>query len=221
MIKTYIMDIRQLTTPEVFQKYYNTMPMERRKKIDSLRQEEDKRRSLAAGTLLLHGLLELNIKMESWESLLFCYGKNKKPYLKNFPQIQFNLSHAGNYAIAGFGTKELGIDIEKIGRNGSKISSRLFTSKEQEYLKQIKEKELWYKEFTRLWTRKESFVKAIGIGLSFGFQSIETLTDHADTPFHQQYQYPLWFFYEYTIKDYWITVCSQELEYYKELIWIT
>lgn len=219
MITTYIMDIRQLTPPELFKNYYDAMPYERQEKINALRQEPDRRRSLAAGILLMYGLAERNIQTEQ---LSFCYGPHHKPYLKHMPQIQFNLSHAGNYALACFGTKELGIDIEQIGRSINPRHARFCTEREQAYLGRISEKSAWDQAFVKLWTRKESFIKAIGAGLSFPLNEVETLeNNHAETPFHRQCQSHLWLFYEYQIEGYQITVCSQETSCQKELIWIS
>ena len=64
--------------------------------------------------------------------------------------------------------------MECIKREGKKISDRFFTEREQQYLKNIGEKKQekqWREEFIKIWTRKESFVKAIGLGLSFGIRN--------------------------------------------------
>lgn len=219
MIKAYIIDIKKLSEPEVFEKYYQLMPFQRREKIDAFWQKADKMRSLAAGIVLRHGFQAAGLKKEQLWQDKFYYNQHGKPYLKDRPEIQFNLSHAGDYAVAGFGVKELGIDIEQIGRGTEKIAARFFTKGEQTYLKSIIGKEQWDQEFTRLWTCKESFVKAIGTGLSFGLLDIEVLIEEAGKLLINK-QYPLWNFYEYKIENYSITICSQEKEADKSLCWV-
>lgn len=221
MVKAYIMNIKKLSKLEIFEQYYQCMPLTRQKKIDAFSCKTDKMRSLAAGIVFMYGFLDFGIKKNKIEQMKFCYNEYGKPYLEDIP-VQFNLSHAGDYAIAGFGNKELGIDMECIKREGKKISDRFFTEREQQYLKNIGEKKQekqWREEFIKIWTRKESFVKAIGLGLSFGIRNIETLADeNGKILIHKQY--PLWNFYEYKIEDYQITICSQETEIYEKLIWI-
>lgn len=222
MVKAYIMDIKKLSEPEIFEKYYQQMPLTRQKKIDAFRHKKDKMRSLAAGIVLMQGLLDFGVLKGKTEPVIFHYNLHGKPYLETMPELQFNISHAGNYAVAGFGTKELGIDIEWIGREGKRVADRFFTEREQTYLKNIVEKEQWKEEFIKIWTRKESFVKAIGTGLSFHLSDVETLEGFAEETeeplIHKQY--PLWRFYEYRIKDYCITICSQEIEIDKKLVWV-
>ena len=78
-------------------------------------------------------------------------------------------------------------------------------------MENITEKQQWKEELIRIWTRKESFVKAIGEGLSFGLSNVETLAEENGTLLIHK-QYPFWNFYEYKIEGYWITICSQEKE---------
>lgn len=217
MIRTYIMDIRQLSEPEVFQKNYWEMMPERQKKIDAFRQQNDKLRSLGAGILLKRGLLELGIQQEQEQ---LCYGKYGKPYLNNRSDIQFNLSHAGDYAVAAFGKKELGIDMEQAGRASMKMASRFFTKKEQEYLKNLQERKKQEEAFIKFWTRKESFVKAVGVGLSFGIGCVETSVGKR-VEILMEKEFPDYFFYEYQIEEYQIAVCSAETEIDENLRWVT
>lgn len=217
MIRTYIMDIRQLSEPEVFQKNYREMTPERQKKIDAFRQQNDKLRSLAAGIVLERGLSELGV----WKAQgQFCYGRYGKPYLNNRLDIQFNLSHAGNYAVAAFGNKEIGIDIEQVGRGNMKIVSRFFTKKEQEYLKNLPEGKRQEKDLIKFWTRKESFVKAVGEGLSFGIECVETSVGKRAEILMEK-GFPDYFFYEYQLEGYQIAVCSTETEIDETLRWVT
>lgn len=225
MIKVYIIDICQLFKEETAIYYFNQLSEERQNKIKAYRQEKDKLRSLGAGIVMDRGLMDYHLREKE---VKITYKKYGKPYLKEYPKIQFNISHAGNYAIAGFGDKELGIDIEQISRGSKGIASRFFTELEQEYLKNIKEKEIRDNEFIRIWTKKESFIKAVGTGLSFGIANVETckkLLNNTIIISEQQENLkekaePPWFFYEYKLEGYQISVCSKENKFSKKLIWI-
>jgi 4'-phosphopantetheinyl transferase len=215
------MDVRLLSEAEVFEQMFQKMTKERQKKIKEYRKEADRQRSLAAGILLQKGLSDLGVLEEAAN---IAYGEHGKPYIKGKPEIRFNLSHAGNYALAGFGEKPLGVDIERIGRVKKGIAKRFFTKKEQEYLEKLSGEER-EEGFTKLWTRKESFVKAIGTGLSFGISRVETSVGRqaeiVDMDNHDNNKEETgssgYFFYEYKIEDYRIAVCSQETECAKAL----
>lgn len=216
MIQIYLMDIRQLLEKDIFEQAYEEMLPKRKKAIDSFRQKEDRLRSLAAGILRRQGLLELGIREE--EEVFLCNAHGKE-YLQGKAEVQFNLSHAGNYAVAAFGKKELGIDMEQKDRGNLRAAARFFTKKEQEYLQEISEEKRKREETVRLWTRKESFVKAIGAGLFFGIQNVET-SDGKQPEILAKGSFPTYFFHEYEFPGYWITVCAQEAETEKKMRWV-
>jgi 4'-phosphopantetheinyl transferase len=89
------------------------------------------------------------------------------------PPLNFNLSHThGLVACAiGRGTR-LGIDIERCDRvtEGVGIAARLFTPAEVWLLANTPRDEVEMR-FVELWTLKESYIKAIGVGLSLPLNS--------------------------------------------------
>jgi phosphopantetheinyl transferase len=89
------------------------------------------------------------------------YGLNGKPYLKN-QSINFNISHSGDYVVLATANREIGVDIEKIAVYPDKVAIRCFTLPEREWMEQEGENEAFY----RLWTAKESVMKASGLGFS-------------------------------------------------------
>jgi 4'-phosphopantetheinyl transferase len=101
----------------------------------------------------------------------FTYSKKEKPSLSPAhaaSRITFNLSHSGGvslYAVAR--QRELGIDIEKLGRNSDLqgIARRFFSTCEQQQLAELSGEEK-VQAFFRCWTRKEAYIKATGDGLS-------------------------------------------------------
>ena len=133
------------------------------------------------------------------------YGENGKPELSADNGIFFNLTHSGDYAAAAFDTMPLGVDIEKVREqkqheNSKKLAARFFCKREQEFLEKVeKQKGVAASEvaFIKLWTRKESYVKAKGTGIKLPFDSFcvlepqtedHTLFFHTVTPENESYQ---------------------------------
>lgn len=108
------------------------------------------------------------------KSLLFQYTSYDKPILEKCG-IEFNLSHSGDWVLFAFtGCGEVGVDIEKIRpipdmRDVAKVN---FAASEFALWESTPEADR-VAAFYRCWTRKESFIKAIGEGLSCPLDSFE------------------------------------------------
>lgn len=109
------------------------------------------------------------------EELSFSRNTYGKPCLTQYPERQFNVSHSGDWvALISDGTEEVGVDVEKIAPIDLQIAERFFSSQENMYLAaQPAENQL--DTFYRLWTLKESYIKAIGMGLSMPLNAFAIL----------------------------------------------
>lgn len=145
----------------------------RKERIRRCKRKEDKLRALCAGLLLYRGLFaRCGFVLPEGA---FSFGRNGKPELcAGVGDVFFNVSHAGNYAAAVFSDTEAGIDVERDRVGGRKVAERFFTERERKYLA---EKNWDGGEFTRLWTRKESYVKATGEGVAAAFDGFCALDD--------------------------------------------
>ena len=127
----------------------------------------------AAGLLLDYALREYGLYERDME-----YGENEhgKPFFKNRTDIKFSISHSGEYAVCAVSDREIGVDAEECGdtKNALKIAEHYFTEREYEYVKNSGDTKI---AFFRLWTRKESLLKAIGTGISGGLSAYEVLDD--------------------------------------------
>lgn len=85
-------------------------------------------------------------------------GPGGKPYFFG-NQPFFNISHAGNIAVCAFSKAETGVDVEEIVPDGPAHS--FLHPEELAYLQRFPE-ELQASVFYRLWTQKESLLKAHG-----------------------------------------------------------
>ena len=80
--------------------------------------------------------------------------------------MEFNLSHAGDYAVCAVGGAALGCDIEQIRKYNMSVARRFFCERETRLLEAAVTPEAQEDLFFRLWTLKESYLKAVGSGLS-------------------------------------------------------
>lgn len=95
--------------------------------------------------------------------MIFSTDNNGKPYLCNFKDIYFNLSHSGDYVVCVVSNKPVGIDIQKIINVEDLLMRRVCS--EEEYKTIIVSKDI-NNEFTKLWTQKEAVLKKNGIGIN-------------------------------------------------------
>ena len=105
--------------------------------------------------------------------LRFGYTEYDKPFLLGNYSLQFNVSHSGNRAVFGFVQhNEIGVDIEKLKQNFNimEVAENSFSLDEIHTLQAMPETQQ-VEGFFSCWTRKESFIKAKGSGLSFSLTS--------------------------------------------------
>jgi 4'-phosphopantetheinyl transferase len=102
------------------------------------------------------------------ERLEFTFNAHGKPEVVNLQKLQFNISHSKDLAILAVGKSvPMGVDIEFYsGRPYEGIAKNLFS--EQEYAEFIKvPAPLKAAVFFHVWSQKEAFIKACGLGLSY------------------------------------------------------
>uniref|UniRef100_A0A059PZ17 holo-[acyl-carrier-protein] synthase n=1 Tax=Saccharum hybrid cultivar R570 TaxID=131158 RepID=A0A059PZ17_9POAL len=85
--------------------------------------------------------------------------------------LHFNISHTSSLIACGITMDTpIGIDIEdkkrKTAKNILSLARRYFTPSENDYLTKIPDPDGQQKEFIKLWTLKEAYVKALGRGFS-------------------------------------------------------
>lgn len=102
------------------------------------------------------------------ERLEFSYNAQGKPTVINFANLHFNLSHSGDLALLAIGKRfPMGVDIEKYSaRPYEGIAKSLFSEQELEEFSKIP-LALKPAVFFHIWSQKEAFIKACGLGLSY------------------------------------------------------
>jgi 4'-phosphopantetheinyl transferase len=93
------------------------------------------------------------------------FGEKGKPHIGNLENAHFNISHSGHYVVCAVAPAEIGIDVERIRKVNLRIAERFFSPSEIDDLMACDE-ENRMQYFITLWTIKESYLKAIGRGLT-------------------------------------------------------
>ena len=174
--KITYMDVSPLADPALFADAMSRVPESRKQKIASFRHAESQRLSLGVGLLLVLALEEEGI---DGRQARIAEGQWGKPFLPDHPNLHFSLSHSGKWAMCALGNRPLGCDVEATGRGNEKLTKRFFHPEEQQALALLAPdtRPEWQREFARIWTRKESWLKADGRGLSLGMESFSVLAD--------------------------------------------
>ena len=129
---------------------YSFLPKSRKNKVDKIKIQKNKEISIIS-YFMVKKLLNLK------KILDFSYTKNGKPYIKNKPY--FNISHSKNIIVVACDEKPIGVDIQEIIPYSEKLANYICNKKE---LKQIKTSKNKNNELTKLWVKKESYIKLKG-----------------------------------------------------------
>lgn len=135
------------------------LPKERGDKALRFRFLEGKVLSALSWLLLCHLLEREGIHHGPFEVV---NGKNEKPLVKD-DIFFFNISHTKGAVLAAAGFSPVGADIQIVEGKYEPVAKRVLTPSELSLVKHSSEPG---KEFTRLWTLKESYIKYTGEGIS-------------------------------------------------------
>lgn len=151
-----------------------------------------------------------------------------KPYLVNTVQgsLSFNVSHNGDYAVlAASRNGTIGVDVMKYELRTSvpkffHTMRRQFTEPEWSQIRKSTEESEQLKTFYRLWCLKESYVKALGVGIGF---EVSRLDFTFNTEYLKEYvvtkdtslkvdgvHLPEWTFEEHTMDNHCIVVANNQ-----------
>jgi len=215
MAKVLFEDISYLNDPQCFSENYEYMSAYRRAALDNMKLQKDRMLSLGAGILLNKALDSCGLGGE----YTIAYGKYGKPY---FPQIKdqfrFSLSHSGTMAMCVFSSDvenralSTGCDIQEKRKTDLKIAEHFFHPSEYELIMKEADHEKRTDLFYRLWTLKESCLKAAGTGtlLSMKDFRIELNTDENPSVWKGNQRMPFTFEEIRNIPGYCASYCIAE-----------
>lgn len=197
MVELFAANIHQIS-PRA-QELISLLDPERQARVRAFGESRSALLTLAAG-LLLYAIFGEQARSSHFER-----GRRGKPRLAD--RAPFNITHAGDYAVLALAERTVGVDLERFRPiEWQRIAERFFHPLEQDYLSHSVEPE---KDFFRIWTLKESYLKAEGTGFSVSPASFAVLPEgeHSAT-FIGETGYR--FTRLSTFPDYCLSVCSLE-----------
>lgn len=124
------------------------------------------------GEGMIRDLLENELRIQRG-TYRMVRAEHGKPYVEGSPfPVFYNLSHSGDYVVCGLSDREVGIDVQQVGRYRQELVRRFFHPDEIRQLEQCAESgrnDLFF----RFWSAKESFLKYTGTGLSGSLSGFE------------------------------------------------
>ena len=129
---------------------------------------DDQLRSLC-GDLLVLKALSAHVPMVPSTPLQYAVSEHGKPFLPDFPNFHFNVSHSGNWVLCAAGDRSIGIDIQQ-ERPVKPSLFRVLSPQEQSFLNTLSASEQ-QSSFFDLWCLKEAYCKATGLGLRIPLHS--------------------------------------------------
>lgn len=210
MICTYYIEVTQFDNEALFQEKLSLLSPYRQQKIALLKHRKDKNRSIGAGLVLNYALGTYGLEERSME---YEFGEWGKPILKYQPCIHFSLSHSGDYAICSIGEKRVGNDIEGVRYGRLKVADRFFAQEELDWMYAVQDEEEITQRMFRIWTMKESFLKATGKGISLPLNEFALLVDEENDKIRVKHRFNARY---YSMKEYGgipgyrVAVCCEE-----------
>lgn len=170
----------------------------RRKKLVAIKAQTARRCSLCAELLLIDAVNREGLPLPPPFDILT--DEKGKPFFAG-REFEFSLSHSGHFAACALSDHPVGLDIQTLTACEERLVRRFFTQREQESVLSSSDRDA---AFTRLWCRKESFLKAIGTGLRLPLDSFDA-SDISSVLLFGERVYAL---REFRIDDLFFCVCA-------------
>lgn len=159
-------DERNMIDEERFHFLLSYSSKERVEYDQKYKMRQDRILSIVAFLVLRVGLFELFQISDMPQLLITDWGK---PYIKNYPDIHFSISHCDRGVTCAFSTQsdKVGVDIQDIVKCVYKMARYFINDSEYDTLSKICDKDRY---FTKLWTLKELYGKYQETGICYNMR---------------------------------------------------
>lgn len=142
--------------------------------------------------------------------IIFEKNEKGKPYIKNFNDIHFNISHSGDWIICGVHNSPIGVDLELIKDIDFNTLIYYMNSKEiNDFLSLPTQQKKHY--IYSLWTIKESYIKYLGKGLSLSGLKDISINVKDKKLYDSPYSTKVNFYVNESIPNYILSICTKDL----------
>lgn len=150
--QTYFFNVKEIKSTDNL-RIFMYLPSWKLEEIDACKNELDKKRSIASWKLVSNIIEDHNADILSVyradTGKLKCSG------------LEFNISHSGELIFGVASESPVGCDIEKLREVPKKLSTRIFTQNEIDYINSGPTYLERKKRYLYVWTAKESYLKMI------------------------------------------------------------
>lgn len=163
-MKTILLMLENTSEIQRYDHFFRYISPEQCEKISKMKNDGDKKRSLFAHLLINKAVSEyLSVP---FSEIIVKKDIKGKPYVADYDNYYFSVSHSGDAVLFSGGYKQVGVDIELVRERKIQATKRFFTDNE---LSLINSDE----DFFTVWTKKEAYSKLIGTGLASKFSSFD------------------------------------------------
>lgn len=119
--------------------------------------------------LMLRELLAENGFIGYDAPLVFQTNEHGKPYLPDYPDVHFNISHCPKAIAVAVDSKPIGVDVERFVSFSDSLLHYCMNDRE---VREIQQAEFPDRIFARYWTMKEALFKQLGTGITHDLRDI-------------------------------------------------
>ena len=157
----YLFSEYEKITPDIEQLLIDKLPPKRREKALRFRHSGGRLSCILGYLLFLYGFRNIYKEKDLPD---FNHTQDGKPFLKDYPDIHFNISHCNGAVACFFGSMSVGVDIQDMRDSSFNHIKRVCSDEEIERIENAAEPNL---EFCRIWSIKEALSKLSGKGIIF------------------------------------------------------
>lgn len=159
----YMLPILSSFWSETETKLLQYLSSERQQKVMNYVHASDRKLSLYAALTARMGFSQVSGIPVS--KLSFSYSTNHKPLLSNNTNYDFSFSHTHNFVLCCISKNgAVGADTEKISAAPFEVMKQVFHPEEIQFVRSAPDWRL-DEYFFKIWTRKEAYMKYLGVGL--------------------------------------------------------
>lgn len=142
------------------------LPKDRVNRINRYKNIEDKKLSAISYLLCIYALYDcFSLKNPVIET-----DEKGKPFLPDYPNIHFNVSHCKAGCVCAVSERPIGIDIQNYVDYSHDVAVMVCSRRELEYIGKSNNKS---SAFTKIWAMKESYLKMRGDGICVDLKEID------------------------------------------------
>jgi 4'-phosphopantetheinyl transferase len=180
-----------------------------------------------------HAILEKEIQLKSLavnceassipreDDLLIAARLIPEPTPRNALAVEFSISHSGSWVVCAVDEGPVGVDVERVRKYDPDIAKRFYHPNEYAAISALPEHERTGRFFD-LWTIKESYIKAIGKGLSQSLDGFEILFENGMIRMQTTSGLQPMHFKQYDLgPEYKCAVCADHEEFPEEITIMT